>query len=129
MVTVTVQGTAAEVLREMEQMCNLQSVTIKTVTMEEMGKTMPKSTKKETVPPVAPPVPTTLAPATASAVHLTPTGAITLADIQSDIPKLAAKMGKDKTVELLGRYGAKKGSEIKPEDFEKFHTEAKGLLG
>ena len=124
MVSVTISGSAEDVLKEMERICHPQgggnSQVYVPAKIEKEKASKPAS--------VAPPVPTTLAPETASAVHLTPTGAITLADIQTDIPKLAAKMGKDKTVEMLGRYGAKKGSEIKPDDFEKFHAEAKTLL-
>ena len=128
MVTVTVQGTAQEVLKEMEQLCNLQSVTIKSLPMDDIGKAL-KSTKKETAAPTAPPqAPVASTPAPSNQVPAAPAGAVTLADIQAIVPKLAAKIKRDGVLELFKKYGATKGSEIKPEDYEKFHAEAKGLL-
>jgi hypothetical protein len=47
------------------------------------------------------------------------------------IAKLARHkdIGKEKTLTLLGKFGAKRGQELKAEDHAKFIAEAKALLG
>jgi hypothetical protein len=45
------------------------------------------------------------------------------------IAKIAKVKGKAVAVELLGKYGAKRGQDLKPEDAPKFIAEAKAALG
>lgn len=45
------------------------------------------------------------------------------------IPKVVAKAGKPKAVELLAKYGAKKGGELKPEQYGSFLGDCKTVLG
>lgn len=53
--------------------------------------------------------------------------AYTLADIAEIVPKCASK-DRTRTVELLGKYGAKRGGELKATDYAAFIADANAFL-
>lgn len=52
-------------------------------------------------------------------------GPITFAQVSEIVPKLVEAAGRPKTIEILGRYGAKKAGELKPEQYAEFMASAK----
>lgn len=69
----------------------------------------------------------TKAPEAPAAAPAASEKAYTLADIAEIVPKCAAK-DRTRTVELLGKYGAKKGGELKPADYAAFIADANKFL-
>lgn len=60
----------------------------------------------------------------APAVPATPAGAeVTATLLGTEIPKKVKSAGRDAIVALLAKYGAKKGSELKPEQYGAFYDE------
>lgn len=55
----------------------------------------------------------------------TTNGPITFAQVSEIIPKLVAAAGRPKAIEILGRYGATKGGELKPDQYAEFIASAK----
>lgn len=58
----------------------------------------------------------------------TPVGGFDFKKIEEIIPKALEAAGRGKVVTLLGKYGAKKGSELKATDYEAFYNECQALL-
>ena len=84
-----------------------------TVTMAEPVATEPKKEKKEKV--TAEPAPAVAPVAKAEAVP-----EITAKAVSELISKALGVVGKPKLVEILASFGAKKGGELKPEQYEAF---------
>lgn len=81
----------------------------------------PKTTKKEATEKVASkPAETSAAPKDATEVPFAAVSAV--------IPKLVAKKGKPAAVALLEKYGAKKGGDLKADQYASFVGEAEALL-
>jgi hypothetical protein len=53
---------------------------------------------------------------------------VVLADIQTVIPKLVEHVGRKETVAILGRFGAKTGKDVKPDQFVEFMIVANAAL-
>lgn len=90
----------------------------------------PKQTKAAA--PKAEPTPTSLPAGKAEepkAPSSTPPSNGSAEEVGLVIAKLAKAKGREETLKLLGKYGAKRGQEVKTEDHAKFLDEAKKLLG
>jgi len=143
MVTVTVTGTANEVLAEMERLCNLHSVTVgaTTIDLSRLSTDKPKVEKVEkpakaekaekAATPALAQTSTVVLPTPPPKVDLPPAVVgtpVTLEDVRAIGPKVMAVAGREATVALLATFGATKGSEVKPEDFAKFIDAANAVI-
>jgi ABC-type phosphate/phosphonate transport system substrate-binding protein len=117
MVHVHIDGTPSEVRTQMQELLHGHADQVVTI---QSSVALPKKEKK-----------TTEAPAETKSVTATETVAaskVVFQDIKDIIPKIMEKLGKPGIVDLLSTFGAKKGSELKEEDYSKFMDVAQKLL-
>lgn len=126
MITVTFSGDPEQVHQEAKQFFGMEVLQITHDTKSAMAKSLKSAAKevaKETTPaPITTPSEEVPAKQTAA-----PTGDL-FAAIQIVVPRVGKEKGRQGAVELLGKYGAKNGKEIKPADQAAFLAEANALL-
>lgn len=84
-------------------------------------------TKKTAEAPAAAPAASKPAETPTASAPAATEKAYTLADIAEIVPKCASK-DRTRTVELLGKYGAKRGGELKATDYAAFIADANAFL-
>lgn len=125
------EGTWAQIQKEMRELLGThettQNITVRldSATLEpaitKLPETAPKVEKaKATKAAQAAPI---VAPTTSA-----PVGGFDFKKIEEIIPKALEAVGRGKVVTLLEKYGAKKGSELKPTDYEAFFNECQALV-
>ena len=117
MVQVHIEGSADEVRKQMQELLGGFTSTA------EVATPAPKKEKKTAEAP-AEPKSEVKSEAKAEKVATTPT----FQDVKDIIPQVMAKLGKPGIVELLAKFGAKKGSEVKEAQYEEFLAAAKKAL-
>lgn len=112
---ISFDGTLADILHEMDAV----------MTASRNGQCLTPASEPPTTRTKSETVKTAAKESSKPAEAPAPSPAMTVADA---IPKLVAKITKDKTLEVLAKYGAKRGSEVKAEDVPKFLAECQTLL-
>lgn len=133
MVTVTIAGSVSEIR---EAMCALLGYDVPAARPAREGSDAPvKETKKPAADKPAPEKAVEKAvekaaekPASEKAAEPAAEDEPLTKQVEKVLPKLLVKVGRDKTTELLGKFGAKKRSELKEADLPKFLDEANKLL-
>lgn len=122
------EGSWEEIRKEMASVLGVAaSPTLGTGNVKTAAKSSASVTPTAVVPAGAPATPsTTVAPSTAAT---TEARTFDYKKIQEALPKAVELAGREKVVALLGKYGAKKGSELKPESYEAFYAECQALVG
>lgn len=119
---ITFSGTPLEVRREME----IALGTVLGTSEKPLAMTAPKAEKTKSEPKGA-----EVAVATGAEVKSTPVVVngpeVTAKLLGEEIPKKVKSAGRDAVVALLAKYDAKKGSELKPEQYAAFYADL-GLL-
>ena len=125
------EGSWTQIQKEMRDLLGTsettQNITVRldSATLEPATTKLPETVKatkttKAAQPPVSAPI---VAPTTSA-----PVGGFDFKKIEEIIPKALEAVGRGKVVTLLEKYGAKKGSELKPTDYEAFFTECQALV-
>lgn len=126
--TVTISGDPEQVYLKARQFFGMDGVQIThdTKTAESMAKSLKSAAKEVAKEPTPAPIttPSEEVPAKQTAA---PTGDLAAA-IQIVVPRVGKEKGRQGAVELLAKYGAKNGKEIKPADQAAFLAEANALL-
>ena len=126
MVSITVQGTAEDVKRELLELLGATSGNA------QFTATPPKArAKKEEVAPAAETASPTVTPAfaTAPAPAATPAPAAAKDSVQTKITsEVIAKLGVTVAKELLTKFGVARAKELKESQIEAYVTEAKALI-
>lgn len=127
------EGSWTQIQKEMRELLGAaeaaQSITVRldSATLEsaitKLPETAPKAEKAKAIKAAQPPVSAPIVAPTTSA----PVGGFDFKKIEEIIPKALEAVGRGKVVTLLEKYGAKKGSELKPTDYEAFFTECQAL--
>ena len=124
------EGSWTQIQKEMRDLLGTsettQNITVRldSATVEPVITKLPETVKatkamKAAQPPVSAPI---VAPTTSA-----PVGGFDFKEIEEIIPKALEAVGRGKVVTLLEKYGAKKGSELKPADYEAFFNECQAL--
>lgn len=117
MVQVHIEGSAEDVRKQMQVLLG------GSVSTAEVATPAPKKEKKTAEVPAEP-----NAEAKPEAKVEKPAATATFQDVKDIIPTVIAKLGKSGIVELLEKFGAKKGSELKETQYAEFLSAAKKAL-